>query len=224
LYAKISSQADADNSDSMRDVEDEIGEFLARFPDDQRAEELRRYQQQLDLDRMHRRLQLQVRRNGVSDPGLLPVESLYLEAMSVAATSPESAVAMLESLVALYGADLSREAEISTGQVLSAGVRSHKSDDEERRVQAFQLAEHQLELLRAQIAKQTERQLAALRERLAVAAKVSDYDSEKAGDMYRAMIRLYGDATWAHEIVTEARQQLEQDKETGRQGDKENGR
>jgi serine/threonine-protein kinase len=210
LYVKITSQAGEEDANSLRNVESEIGEFLARFPDDQRASKLRQYQQHLDLDRAHRRLQLQARRAGVTDPDLLPVEALYLEAMSTAASSPESAVEMLESLVALYGADVPRDGAAPTGSQPTAAGRDGQSDSEERRQRCVQLAERQIELLHEKIAKQTEQQIAALRERMLVAAGISAGDPEDAGDMYRAIIRLYEHQPWAQEIVDEARGRLEQ--------------
>ena len=42
-------------------------------------------------------------RGGVNDPALLPVEVLYLKAMSTAESSPETSIRMLESLIKLYG-------------------------------------------------------------------------------------------------------------------------
>jgi hypothetical protein len=117
---------------------------------------------------------------------------------------------MLESLVALYGADVSRDGAASTGGQPTAAGRDGQPDAEERQQRCVQLAERQIELLHEKIAKQTEQQIAALRERMLVAAGISAGDPEDAGDMYRAIIRLYEHQLWAQEIVDEARARLEQ--------------
>ncbi len=178
LYERISSHADADDGDSMRAVEREIGEFVARFPQDPRAAELRPYQQRIELDRMNRRLQLQARRGGLADPALRPVEVLYLEAMNTASSSPEQAIEMLESLIKLYSSD-------------------DKQSTNQRRAMCVQLAERQLAQLREDVAKLTSRQLAAIRERLTAADALASEHPTQARDMYQAIINLYGDRPWA---------------------------
>jgi serine/threonine-protein kinase len=191
LYDRISSHADIDDVDSMRAVERQIGEFITRFPEDSRTAELKQYQQRIELDRMHRRLQLQARRGGLADPTLRPVEVLYLEAMNTASSSPEQAIGMLESLITLYSAD---DASDSTN---------------ERRALCVQLAKRQLALLREDFDKLTARQLAAIRERLATADSLASEHPSQARDMYEAILRLYGDRAWAAAVVAEARQKLD---------------
>jgi eukaryotic-like serine/threonine-protein kinase len=190
LYAKISSHTDADDVDSMRSVEGEIGEFVARFPEDSRTAELKQYQQRIELDRMNRRLQLQARRGGLADPALRPVEVLYLEAMNTASSSPEQAIGMLESLIKLYS---------------SAGTEG----GDERRTLCVRLAERQLAQLREDFAKLTARQVAAIRERLSAANALATEHPVQARDMYQAIINLYGDRPWAAAVVAETREKLE---------------
>ena len=136
LYAHIATHTDSDDVESIRQVEKEIKEFVTRFPDDPRVAELRQSQQRVELERMNRRLQLQGRRGGLSDPTLLPVEVLYLKAMSAAQSSPETAIKMLESLVKLYGTDAKSDAAQAT------------TADTDRRTQCVKLAEQQLATLR----------------------------------------------------------------------------
>jgi serine/threonine-protein kinase len=191
LYERISSHADADDVDSMRAVEREIGEFVRRFPEDSRTAELKQDQQRIELDRMNRRLQLQARRGGLADPSLRPVEVLYLEAMNASSSSPEQAIGMLESLIKLYSADDDSDA---TNQ---------------RRAMCVQLAERQLALLREDFAKLTSRQLAAIQERLAAADALASEHPDQARDMYQAIVSLYGDRPWAAAVVAEAHQKLD---------------
>ena len=190
LYEKISSHADADDVDSMRAVERQIGQFVTRFPDDPRTSELKQYQQRIELDRMNRRLQLHSRRGGLADPTLLPVEVLYLEAMNTASASPDEAIGMLESLIKLYSAD-----------------NGSKTTDD-RSALCVQLAERQLVQLREDFAKLTVRQLTAIRDRLAAADALAAKNPDEARDMYQAILNLYGDRPWAAAVVTEARLRL----------------
>jgi serine/threonine-protein kinase len=190
LYERISSNAEADDVDSMRAVEREIGEFVSRFPKDPRTAELKQYQQRIELDRMNRRLQMQSRRSGLADPKLRPVEVLYLEAMNAASSSPEQAIGMLESLITLYSAD---------------GMKS----TDERSAMCVQLAERQLALLREDFAKLTSRQLSEIQGRLAAADALASEHPDQARDMYQAIVSLYGDRPWAAAVVAEAHQKLD---------------
>lgn len=189
LYAKISQHAEAESVDAMRAVERDIGEFLARFPDDPRTPELREHQQRLELDKLHR--QLQRHRGGLADSALLPVEVLYLEATNEAPTAPESAIRQLESLVALYGTE----------------ARSAASDD--RVAMCVELAKRQLAQLRNDVARLHARQLAALKERLVAADRLAAQQPAEARPIYQAIVDLYGNDAWADEVVRTARQKLE---------------
>jgi serine/threonine-protein kinase len=212
LYAHIATHTDSDDVESIRQVEKEIKEFVTRFPDDPRVAELRQSQQRVELERMNRRLQLQGRRGGLSDPTLLPVEVLYLKAMSAAQSSPDAAIKMLESLVKLYGT----EAKSDASQTATA--------DTDRRSQCVKLAEQQLATLRADMAKQTERQIAMIRERLDAAGKIADRDPQRSREMFQAIIDLYGKESWASDVVAEAEKQMNAlPAAVERQGDKERG-
>jgi eukaryotic-like serine/threonine-protein kinase len=207
LYRQITSLADSDEVESIRTVEREIQEFIARFPDDPRAADLRQSHERVELDRMNRRLQLQGRRNGLSDSKLLSVEVLYIRAMNAAQSSPEAGIAMLESLVKLYGSDVKSDVPATAG------------DDSDRRAQCVKLAEQQLVSLRDDLAKQSARQLAAIRERLDVAKQLSKSDLVRARDMYQAIVDLYGNQAWARDAVAEAQEQIEKLKPTSKGGE-----
>jgi serine/threonine protein kinase len=196
LYAHIATHTDSDDVDSIRQVEREIKEFVARFPEDPRVAELRQSQQRVELERMSRRLQLQSRRGGLPDLTLLPVEVLYLQAINTAQTSPEAAIKMLESLVKLYGTDVKAEMPPVAGEM-------------DRRTQCVKLAEQQLATLRGDMAKQAGRQLAAIRERLEAAGKIADRDPQRGREMLQAIIDLYGKDAWAEGVVSEAKQMLD---------------
>ena len=108
LYASIDARVEGDDDASLVKVENEVNEFLDRFPDDPRADVLRSYQDRIGLGKLERKLQRQSRDGGINT-SLLPVEQLYLQAAGLAATSPEKSLARFESLVNLFGPDASTE-------------------------------------------------------------------------------------------------------------------
>jgi hypothetical protein len=187
LYESISARVDSDDEAYLSDVANDVDEFLQRYPNDARAGELQQHQHQLELDKLERKLHRQARNSGASDPTLLPVEQLYLQATSIAERSPEDAVAMLNSLVELYGAATADDSAVSA---------------------VVQLASRRSAALTAQIAEQRRRQLASLHERLDTAGRLAESDPQQAAAMYRAMIELHSDDEWAVKVVGAARNRL----------------
>jgi hypothetical protein len=80
---------------------------------------------------------------------------------------------------------------------------------DERRLGCVTLAKRQLETLRVDVAELESRQIAAVRERLAAAALLAPDQPAAAGAVYQAIIDLYGNDSWAAELVAEARTQTE---------------
>jgi serine/threonine-protein kinase len=206
LYKSIATLAEAKEGESLLPVEQPIAEFRRRFPDDPRMESLIELEQRLALEQAERRLQ-RAQRGGASGRGeLLPVERLYLQANAAAAESPARGIAMFESLVALYGAEL--PATEPEGDVSQPSVR-------ERARMCVQLAENRVFALRRALEIQVDVQLASLRERLATADGIGKSDPTRAAAMYRAIIGLHESDAWATEIVREAKWRLEQLKSVG---------
>jgi len=189
LYARMKEQVESGELERVRGVEREIGEFVARFPDDERTADLAEAKRRLELDKMHR--QLQRHQGGPADPRLLPVEALYLEAMNAAWASPEAGIEMLDALVRLYGAG-----EAAAGE------------DGERTAKWVESARRQLEQLRRDVAEWNVRRVAAARERLAEADRLEKSDPSAARAIRQAIVDLYEEQPWAEAIVAEARQKL----------------
>jgi serine/threonine-protein kinase len=196
LYQKFAAQVETDKPDSSAGVEKDVNEFLKRFAADPRADELQRYQEKIALDKMEKKLLRQGRIGGNSSP-LLPVEELYLRAVNAAEQSPESAAALLQSLL-----DLHPPAPPTIEGINATG-------DADSRVTAIvALAKRRLATLQGDITQQQERQQLAIRERLDVAKQLSVREPRQAAAMYRAIIDLYDESAWASALVAEARQQL----------------
>lgn len=201
LYAQISDRTASENPNALHDVKNEIAEFIRRFPDDPRSAELREYSQRIDLDEMHRRLQARARREGVVAAEMLPVEVLYLDAMEKSSTAPRDAIALLETLIALYGVNASA---VDSGDANSETMSREERAAAERRAGCVALAQRQLDGLREDVAQLETREIAAVHERLATAAKLSASQPATAREMYRAVVTLYNGQPWAAEIVSEA--------------------
>jgi serine/threonine-protein kinase len=71
LYASIDARVEGDDDASLGKVENEVNEFLRRFPEDPRADVLRSYQERIELDKLERRLQRLTRGGGINT-SLLP--------------------------------------------------------------------------------------------------------------------------------------------------------
>jgi serine/threonine-protein kinase len=189
LY-QIVADRNGDDGAPLSTVEAEVNEFIVLYPNDPRAREIERYKERIELDKLERRLWRESRSGGTADPSLSPAEQLYLQAVSIMETSPDEAVAMLESLVALYGPTAS----------------DAKADEQISAIVA--LAKRRLPSLRNDLDKMRERRLTSLRERMDVAGQLSPSDSEEAIRMYQAIIDLHGKDKWAAEIVATARDKL----------------
>jgi hypothetical protein len=99
LHARIRAVADDPDAD-LRDARPLIDLFLARFPADPRAEEVRGLDRSLDLDALERR----TRRRPRGDAQPSHVERDYRAAMAREAESPLACMAALEAMLALHDA------------------------------------------------------------------------------------------------------------------------
>jgi eukaryotic-like serine/threonine-protein kinase len=207
LYALISSRVDNDDDASLVKVENEVADFLNRFPNDPRADTLRSYRERIELDKLERKLQRQMRSRGVANVALLPAEELYLQAINAAPTSPEKSLVMFESLVDLYGAEAAH-APTEGGSASAQSDKRADRDATDRTNAAVQLARRRIEKMRAELDQQHAAKLAALNERLGAAERLAATNREQAIAMYRAIVALHQDDSWANAAVEKARGQL----------------
>jgi hypothetical protein len=206
LYDTISSQLDGDADTPQLNIEDEVEKFLALYPDDERADEIERHKERLDLDKLERRLYRQVRENGTLDASLLPVEQLYVQSLDARQSAPDEAAAMLQSLIDLY--QTAPQLESDRRPPRSAEGARKAWDDQVRTATVVQLAKRRLAALKDDLAWQRSRELESLRERMSAAQRLADSDPQQAAAMYRAIINLHERDKWADKIVAEARSRL----------------
>ncbi len=192
LYKTITTTIDQQGTDNLRIVSSALKDFLARFPNDARADEIARYQHQLEFQRFERQARRRSRSGGAEEAS--PLERLYLSAMAVAEDDPARGLKRLRSLLALYGpTDPSTDTK------------------EENNHLWLVLARKQIEKLALRVQQQSTSQLPVLQERLALAAKIQASHPDRAHGMYQAIVALYADQPWAKEIVEEASRRLAQE-------------
>lgn len=190
LYAEIETHI-ADNGDEdLTAIDAQIEEFLARFPDDARASNLRPYADELELRKMERKLRFRTRVTGKAETH--PIAALFGEADSLRDQNPERAAAILQDLLTLYPTQGKAAASLS----------------EEMR-QYLTLADRELAKLRASIEARAKEQRPMLQDRLLAAERLQATEPAESAAMYRALIDLYGQQPWAAELITEARQKLQ---------------
>jgi hypothetical protein len=205
LYASVMSRIDSDEGGSLIRVENEVNDFIERYPQDPRAGQFERYKEQIELDKLEHKLQRKSRGNAAIDPSLLPSEQLYLRAAGIADSAPDKALAMFESMVDLYGATDSADTSAVQG---SAGKKDPGRENDARTADVVQLARRRIETMRADLKRQRERELASLNERLGAAEKLATTDAARAAAIYQAIIDLHQDDTWAESVVALARSRL----------------
>jgi eukaryotic-like serine/threonine-protein kinase len=199
LYARITSTIEREGDEDLRLIETELTEFMKRFPDDPRAQELSGYVDQLEFQRLQRKARTRSRIAGAKTLG--PIEQLYLSALGLVETEPAQAAAMLSDLIDLYdplGVTVS-------GQVATGNDRSALTEDDRR---WLVLARQELKKLSDQSSAEAKEELPAIEERLAAAAVVARARPEQAKKMYQAIIRLYRDTPWAADAVKKAQVSL----------------
>jgi len=188
LFAKIKSGVDAESGRNIGEFASEVSLFLDKFPDDPRREQIKEYQQEIELSHLERRLRrVASRRQGVHT--LLLVEQEYLKAMNLLPSAPDQALHRLKSLVVLYETD-------------------ENSEDANR---CLELARRQILQLEPVVAGNISKQQNLLSKHLENALSLLDSEPEKAQRKLKAIVDLYSNSPWAGEIVAQARVALVQE-------------
>ncbi|GIX00385.1 MAG: serine/threonine protein kinase [Pirellulaceae bacterium] len=101
LYAQVMQAVDSGDDGQLLDVRDEIEQFLARFPDDARAEELQALVNELELTRWTRSLRRRVSRGG--EEALSALEQAFLDSMTAREENPLRAREKLAAFLDVFG-------------------------------------------------------------------------------------------------------------------------
>jgi eukaryotic-like serine/threonine-protein kinase len=185
LYAAISEGSEED----LGDVESEINDFLVRFPDDPRAEEVEELAEALAVEKQQRRIRRGLLPGGEQSH---PITTVFAEAMRLREVEPARAMQMFEDLLTLYPAE---------------GADQQALTDDQRTI--LRLAERESNALRERVTKQAAKLLPELQKRLQAARGLEQAQPETAAAMYQALVDLYADQPWAEAVVSTARERLQ---------------
>ena len=184
-------RAPAQLKSAQRDIE----KFLADYPNHPYANQIRSYQDELDLleheRRLERRLQLSALRS------LSPVERTYVSILTSSANDTEQMCDKLRAFIAVF-----------------QSVRlSEESALPERRASGpveicVELARRRLQRLEQDAAEINWEQAQVVRLRLEEAAALESTAPARAEEIRRGIIELYQHNRWAKELVKEAKQHL----------------
>ncbi len=187
LYRRIAARTEDEKIESIIQAEDDIRAYLEQYPGEQypgdpRASKLRKFQHEIDLDRLQRKFDL-LDKGLTPAENLLPIERAYLEAIGYQRISAEQCIAKLQALVDLY--QISAETAGPTGDCLT-------------------LARRRLQQLKRNIEQYAPEQLDMIQKHLDQADSLLSTDPKRAQAMYRAAIELYSDKPWAAAAVRRA--------------------
>ena len=200
LYATIHQIVEADGLHNLsRETVRNAESFFFRFPEDPRITELQPLRKQIEFQKYERQARSRTRFASAADHK--PIEQIYFEALSVAEVDPAQALSQLRALVALYDPTDS----VVDFESATALAKQFEPFGDARLLVTARL---RIEQLRERLQKLATTQLPALRERLALAAKLQQTDPAKAKFMYQAIIKLYENEAWARDAVLRAKQEM----------------
>jgi serine/threonine-protein kinase len=188
LYARIQTLAADEDPDRLLDAAIDVDDFLKRFAADERAEQLRKYKDEIELLRLERRF-ARSSRQLTRDASLLPIERDYIEAINQISIDPQRTADELRALLTVHG------------NVESA---------QDRTAQVLQLARRQLAQLDRQAQEQAGEYLKVIDASLKQAAALKSQRPAEAEAIWRSIITLYDDKPWAASRVQKAREALRQ--------------
>jgi len=175
LHGRIEEAAASGEMKDLVYARDDIEEFLDRFPDDERADEVN------DLYMKIKNRHISNSFGGNRSRSLAaesPAEQLYEEAMDLAATDPQKATAKLQAIIDVFGNDESESATL-----------------------AVELSKSQLKDLERKVRVQRERKLAVIQARIKAADELEETDAAAAKRIRAGLLVLYGDEPWAKEAL-----------------------
>lgn len=176
---------------SYRDAQNDMREFIAKFPQDRRCGPMHERLRELELYNEERRFEQLVGASGdLAD--LLPVERAYIEAIGEARASPEGGLEKLRAVVDLFRSEIEREDEPQAGP---EGV-------------CVELARRRIASLERQVQEYAEREVRLLGDRLDRADRIEPDDPRRANEIRRALIEIYQDKPWAAAAVDRATEAL----------------
>lgn len=204
-----------DNAEQSGDLtlhENQIERFLVHYPQDDRVEQVQRWNSQADLERTLKQIAAEARRaGGVSR--LEPSTQSFYKSMRLRETSVDEARVQLNAWLNVFSPN-EESPDVDEGDQETAAIESTPLDEIRRRMQDretkrfAELAREELERLIATESSQamTDQRVLALEERLSVARSLPN---EAKQEMLKSLIQLYRNDAWAVSIVEKAEAMLQ---------------
>jgi eukaryotic-like serine/threonine-protein kinase len=186
LYKRIKAKTADGSVASILQAEDDIREFLKYYPSDPNATELRKYEQEIELDKLQNEFDLLVKR-AIKRDKWKPIERAYYEAMNYANLDAEIGMAKMQAIVDLY---------------------DHPGREMGKSELCLILARRRLAQLHEETKKRAAEQVELLEERLKEADLLREKKPKQAEATYRAIVELYSGKPWAAAVVRRARDAL----------------
>jgi hypothetical protein len=181
LYQRIEQRTADGSPDSVEQAEDDIKQFLSRFPADARCQKLNDDLNRLETFRLERDLRMN-RKNA-----LTPVERCYIDALNASRSDVDSGVEKFQALVDLF---------------------SSRNENSPTELRCIELAKRRVDELGKQSEQQHKEMLLAVKRGLDRADELAKSDPQQAAKIRRAVIKLYSGKSWADEAVARARSAL----------------
>lgn len=192
LYARVTA---ANESDRLSEAEADIASFLARATaDDPRTAEMQELLDQVEIDRLERRLEKRLRLRDTRSE-LSPVERDYVEALRQVELDPEAGMKKMNALVDLYGESTAKEPAVTR--------------------QCLELARRKLSKLRKDMAAYAKEHRDRIAEQLDRADALAKNDPQTAEKIWHAVIELYDGKPWAADFVAHSRRKLRSEEGLG---------
>lgn len=174
LYNKIS---EADDFGDVDKAAGSIKQFLARYPDDYRADEVSALADQIDSDRVFRRLRVRARFKGGIEQ-LEPPEQAFVDAMLLREENPAKAREMMEDWLIVY---------------------SHADNRDRTAARLIPIVRQEVQPLKELNRKQVNTQAQQLRQW--IDSSLLRLDPDRHREFLESVLRLYADKSWAEEEI-----------------------
>lgn len=188
IYQKLAKAREAGGEAALLEESAAMDEFLARFGDDPRADEVQAWADAAERERLRRRMRRGLR-NQSSDGVAALVEEAFMSAEAYAEIDPAEGAAKFRSLIDLYDDGDATPREYADYVLLAKKRWRELAGMEDESAAARR---------------------AALRARLDKARETRATEPNQAIRLLSAMIALYGEMPWASDLVAEANAALEE--------------
>ena len=187
LYAQIEPVVSTNNSLLLLQSEDLLRQFVECFPEDKRSKAIGTLLLRINLQRQRNGFEIRTKKRLLSN-SLSSVEQAYWELLEM--TDPEEKLIRLEALLDLYGS---------------------QTDSDENLNRCLELVKLEIRALHNQLDAYSKSHRQTLEERLLVAQQFAETDPEQARAIWKGIITLYTDKSWAKAIVQQAREALQRE-------------